>query len=1184
MKFFDLHKISQITESFIKKNQRLAYQIDKIEEDEHHVLYQATNLYSLLYCQITKDLNLISKWQEIQQTLFRNVHNKANRYLVYIVPDSLIKQSKLYEELSRAERDERFFRKVFIGLPDSSSKEEIENSLADRIPLWFEERNKVIRQYVPVITDLIEDYNLLKVLSQKLPSAVVKTLGERQRFAYLFEENSRLPDEAKGLEQSPPVISSPQNGPRITGLTVHNFRRFNHKFIDLSGDIVIVYGRNGTGKTTLSDALELSIFSELRRLYGDPDIAHKSGYTYTPYIRAGSNSDNARISVTGRVGDEPFSVETTVKMNATEKLLNGKVVTHEEVLRYFTQNENVNKKGVQDILLHTHFLGQHSIRDFIYGNRLDDNEKITTTRYNLLAEMFGFGEVELLKKRLTSVLAHIKRSKITEAENQIEAVKSQIRGMHQKYGPKCRKDLEEKGYEIIPEAAIKKYYESIHRLGVLIEPNVIKQIAIPDHTMMETFQSTCESVQVLLSSEVKKLKAQATDLKTISRLMTRVVAIFPEITLLNTSSIRKCVDEVLQKMNSSIKAIEEAQQELHAINANVESLNSQIAILNRFDNQFEHYIELLAMEHKETESLNVIQNQKNELLQRHSTLMIKMDQAKANEQSIMEHLDKIQQLLDKHERLLVSFMEVKGAEIALQHQTDRIAVIDAEIIQIEKKLSQLRDAIDSSVIDKLDKSLLLEWESMCINNHFYCPCCGTKYDSKEELEKGIITQLQDSIYRQELRAFLMDIARKNVTATREQLLATIQSHTHEKKKLELSNRAHTKLIVSFKALANELGVIGQPSEIGIREIIVQYKREAETAEQALRDHIVKSLRDEVAKVQATLTTLNDDVHKKHLIRIRKEIIEMTRQVTDIIPVSDLRERYKIQEHLKGLSASLLSLTQRRASLLQKIRSQSVTEQKRHDFEETASEIESLLLRQETMQGYTLNKAPDLEKENLEKQRGCYEFSKEFEELSRLFGSLTAQERSETLQNLLKNYEQEKHRWDTCYHVIEKINSNLSQLSYSGLRKSLDQYGPLINQIYQKFIRHDIFAALILQPRAGKMARKGDLFLRLRSYSGETKYTPASYLSEAQLNILALSIFLTRVMYQNISTLETIFIDDPIQQMDDMNAVAFVDVVLGLSHIGKQVIITTCNHEFYRLIAHKMQSVSNLSFKTVNLDL
>jgi hypothetical protein len=44
--------------------------------------------------------------------------------------------------------------------------------------------------------------------------------------------------------------------------------------------------------------------------------------------------------------------------------------------------------------------------------------------------------------------------------------------------------------------------------------------------------------------------------------------------------------------------------------------------------------------------------------------------------------------------------------------------------------------------------------------------------------------------------------------------------------------------------------------------------------------------------------------------------------------------------------------------------------------------------------------------------------------------------------------------------------------------------------------------------------------------------------------------------------------------------------MGLSQIGKQIIITTCNQDFFRLVAHKMQNIAasgRISFKSVNLD-
>jgi hypothetical protein len=80
--------------------------------------------------------------------------------------------------------------------------------------------------------------------------------------------------------------------------------------------------------------LELSIFPELRRLRGDPDITQKTAQAYAPFVRAGSDSEHARISVTGKVDDNSFSLETTVMTNSTGKLLNGKTATNEDVVRF----------------------------------------------------------------------------------------------------------------------------------------------------------------------------------------------------------------------------------------------------------------------------------------------------------------------------------------------------------------------------------------------------------------------------------------------------------------------------------------------------------------------------------------------------------------------------------------------------------------------------------------------------------------------------------------------------------------------------------------------------------------------------------------------------------------------------------------------------------------------------------
>ena len=108
--------------------------------------------------------------------------------------------------------------------------------------------------------------------------------------------------------------------------------------------------------------------------------------------------------------------------------------------------------------------------------------------------------------------------------------------------------------------------------------------------------------------------------------------------------------------------------------------------------------------------------------------------------------------------------------------------------------------------------------------------------------------------------------------------------------------------------------------------------------------------------------------------------------------------------------------------------------------------------------YTVSTASDLADQNLEKQNLYYTLSTRVDDLVRLFGFLSAQEREDSLKSALSEHEVEKERWGKCYRAIETINSSLTNVSRSGLRQSLEQYGPLINQVYQKFIRHELFAA------------------------------------------------------------------------------------------------------------------------------
>lgn len=88
------------------------------------------------------------------------------------------------------------------------------------------------------------------------------------------------------------------------------------------------------------------------------------------------------------------------------------------------------------------------------------------------------------------------------------------------------------------------------------------------------------------------------------------------------------------------------------------------------------------------------------------------------------------------------------------------------------------------------------------------------------------------------------------------------------------------------------------------------------------------------------------------------------------------------------------------------------------------------------------------------------------------------------------------------------------------------------------------------------------------------------LSSGQMNVLALSIFLAMNENQKISGLDLIAIDDPIQNMDDINQFSVCDI---LGNIKKQLIFSTHDVEFVKLFLkknnHLKEQIKIFNFKS-----
>jgi len=150
-------------------------------------------------------------------------------------------------------------------------------------------------------------------------------------------------------------------------------------------------------------------------------------------------------------------------------------------------------------------------------------------------------------------------------------------------------------------------------------------------------------------------------------------------------------------------------------------------------------------------------------------------------------------------------------------------------------------------------------------------------------------------------------------------------------------------------------------------------------------------------------------------------------------------------------------------------------------------------------------------------------------------------------------------------IIESIHDSSTKTNEKIIKKYILD-NKLVHQIYKNINPHPIYKDINIESSHGLIFKLNDEFERVQ----------ADYIfSSAQKNVLALSIFLGFAFQQSWSNLDQIFIDDPIQNMDDINVVGFVDILRNLfsnesKMNNKTIVLTTHDEKFRNLVKMKFR--------------
>lgn len=148
--------------------------------------------------------------------------------------------------------------------------------------------------------------------------------------------------------------------------------------------------------------------------------------------------------------------------------------------------------------------------------------------------------------------------------------------------------------------------------------------------------------------------------------------------------------------------------------------------------------------------------------------------------------------------------------------------------------------------------------------------------------------------------------------------------------------------------------------------------------------------------------------------------------------------------------------------------------------------------------------------------------------------------------------------------------------YSARKDCMKYIQTGINDYFNKDVINLIYGRIEPHPKLTRIDfltdfnDRGEPRLLITTGNDEGQVNPILFLSAGQVNVLSLSIFLARCFEYGNKEIETIFMDDPIQNLSDINVLSFIDLLRTLiTEQNKQIIISTHDEKFFRLLQNKL---------------
>jgi len=587
-------------------------------------------------------------------------------------------------------------------------------------------------------------------------------------------------------------------------------------------------------------------------------------------------------------------------------------------------------------------------------------------------------------------------------------------------------------------------------------------------------------------------------------------------------------------------------------------------------------------------------------------LKITLDEFGYYEGKIKDDIELLSQFkyFDEHKNLVVNYLADKQRLDKLKKDIEEIQVKIDDQSQFNKELN---DFI-SSGLELVSKSQTSD-----------CPLCNHNYGTFEKLSENILSnKLLDDKLKKSLEEKVEIELKINELISQ----LTIDKEAIEKifsliKQPHSSKYSNTQNLIDKLYSDKKVNVEKLNSNQSILNDINLYLGDSKTFEE-----LSKKIQNDISKIDSQILEFSNQIKKDDEAILAKEIsIKSTKELLEISQ-SSLSKYQSSNEYkeIKTYFAEELNANDVEKTLLSDLVSgiRSLIDDLTNKKEAQTTSLTELKIK---LSNYTLSKDEYIKKIQLVNNTKTLilriyesyenhiqsEFNitirdKDKSQIEKAFIELIERQKEieKQTESKIEKYKIVRILNDACIKAteskniqdtIDRIIKNLQELGTSEgilttekeslktyLKETIESYfyTPLINAIYSKIDPHPDYKSIEFKCDFAENKPRLQIYTLSVNNIGEDVWSvPSLYFSTAQVNILSLSIFLARALKTKDNKgipVDCIFIDDPIQSMDSINILSFIDLFRGLTlSLDKQLIVSSHEENFHLLLKKKIPS-------------